>query len=535
MNMFCYQCEQTSKGTGCVNIGICGKKPDAAKLQDDIVAKAKELAFYLNKNAQYGNVCISSSKILVEAFYSTVTNVSFDTKVLDKYVSELNAHIKKQKDLYLDLAKQEGASAEAYIVNLPVTIDERKKVLGEDVVSLQEIITYGLKGTAAYFANVVMAGKVNDDILKQFFEIVDFLNKENPTVDELVSYAMKTGELNFKAMELLDGAHTDVFGHPEPTQVRVNAIKGKAILVSGHDLKTLDAILKQTEGKAINVYTHGEMLPCLAYPALKKYSHLVGNYGGAWQDQKKEFREFPGSIIMTTNCIQYPVGYDDRIFTTGVVSWSGVQHIANNDFAPAIKKALSMEGFTEDQEDKKITIGFAHNAVLSAADKVVDLVKQGKIKHFFLIGGCDGAKSGRNYFTDLAASVPNDTIILTLACGKFRFNKMEFGDIEGIPRLLDIGQCNDAYSAIKIAVALAEVFDTDVNSLPLSMILSWYEQKAVAILLTLLHLGVKNIRLGPTLPAFITPNVLNFLVENFAIKPVATAEEDLKAILGQTV
>lgn len=343
---------------------------------------------------------------------------------------------------------------------------------------------------------------------------------------------LKTGELNFRVMELLDKANTETYGHPEPTQVRITPVKGKAILVSGHDLKDLEELLKQTEGKGINIYTHGEMLPTNAYPKLKAYKHLVGNYGGAWQDQQKEFKAFPGAILMTTNCIQNPKDYPERIFTTGLVAWPGVVHVERSDFSKVIDEALSLEGFTEDVPEKFITIGFGRNAVLSVAPTVVNAVKSGQIRHFFLVGGCDGAKMGRNYYTELAEKIPQDCVILTLACGKYRFNKLEFGDIGGIPRLLDVGQCNDAYSAIKIAVALAEAFETDVNSLPLSMILSWYEQKAVAILLTLLYLGIKNIRLGPTLPAFVSPNVLNILVENYGIKPITNPEQDLKDILG---
>jgi hydroxylamine reductase len=331
---------------------------------------------------------------------------------------------------------------------------------------------------------------------------------------------------------MLDDANTSSYGNPEPTQVRITAIKGKCILVSGHDLKDLGELLKQTEGKGINIYTHGEMLPCNAYPELKKYKHLVGNYGGAWQNQKKEFPLFPGAILMTTNCIQDPKGYEDRMFTCGLVQWPNVKHISDQNFSSVIEKALAMEGFMEDEEEKRITTGFAHGTVLSVADKVIAAVKSGDIKHFFFIGGCDGAKLGRNYFTEFADSVPSDCIILTAGCGKYRFNKHEFGNIGGIPRLLDMGQCNDSYSAIKIAIALAEAFGTDVNSLPLSLIVSWYEQKAVAILLTLLHLGIKNVRLGPSLPAFISPAILNVLVEKFNIMPTKTAMEDLKEILG---
>jgi hydroxylamine reductase len=359
------------------------------------------------------------------------------------------------------------------------------------------------------------------------------LAEEQFTLDDLVALSLRCGEMNIRVMELLDDANTSTYGHPVPTKVPVTAKAGKAILISGHDLRDLELLLQQTEGKDINIYTHGEMLPTHGYPELKKYSHFYGNYGSAWQDQQIEFDKFPGAILMTTNCIQKPrESYKQRIFTTGLVAWPGVRHIADKDFTPVIEAALNEAGFPADEPLKEITVGFGRNAVLGVADKVIDLVKQGKIRHFFLIGGCDGAKTGRSYYTDFAQAVPDDCVILTLACGKYRFNKLEFGAIDGIPRLLDIGQCNDAYSAVKIALALADAFKTDVNSLPLSFILSWYEQKAVVILLSLLHLGIKNIRLGPSLPAFIKPAVLNVLVEKFAIKPITTAEQDLKDILG---
>ena len=355
-------------------------------------------------------------------------------------------------------------------------------------------------------------------------------------MDELLGWALKVGELNLKIMELLDSVHTQTYGNPEPTPVRITPVKGKCILVSGHDLKDLEELLKQTAGKGINVYTHGEMLPCHAYPGLKKYPHLVGNFGGAWQNQFREFGQFPGAVLMTTNCIQRPRdSYRERIFTGGLVAWPGVPHIGpDRDYTPVIEAALAAPGFAEDAEEKTILVGFGHHAVLGVAGKVIEAVKAGAIRHFFLVGGCDGAEPGRNYFTEFAEQVPNDCVILTLACGKFRFNKLDFGDIGGIPRLLDMGQCNDAYSAIKVASALAEAFGCGVNELPLSMIISWFEQKAVAILLTLLHLGIQNIRLGPNLPAFVTPTVLNVLVEKFQIKPIDTPERDLAAILGGT-
>ncbi|HUU91877.1 MAG TPA: hydroxylamine reductase, partial [Phycisphaerae bacterium] len=410
--------------------------------------------------------------------------------------------------------------------------------LGDDIVGLQELITYGLKGAAAYADHARILGVADDEVFAAFNEILDALAENPDDVSELTAMALKVGELNLKVMALLDKANTGAYGHPEPTQVRVTPVAGKCILVSGHDLKDLKMLLEQTEGSGLNVYTHGEMLPCLAYPGLKKHKHLVGHYGGAWQEQREEFDAFPGPILMTTNCIQKPRdGYIGRIFTTGLAAWPGVAHIpagpnGSKDFTPVIEAALAADGFAEDAEEKTITIGFARNAVMSVAESIVEAVKAGKIRRFFLIGGCDGAKPGRNYYTELARQVPRDCAILTLACGKFRFNKLDFGDIGGIPRLLDIGQCNDAHSAIQIAVALADAFECGVNDLPLSIVLSWYEQKAVAILLSLLHLGIENIRIGPSLPAFVPPNVLQTLVDNFNIMPITTPEDDLKAMLG---
>lgn len=519
--MFCYQCEQTAKGQGCQIAGVCGKQASSADLQDEIVAKIKELAFYANKLRAEKIVKKEADKAMIEGLFTTVTNVNFDDDRLSKVKANLQSQIDELKKGRLEEYKA-----------LPASVTERKALFGEDILSLEEIITYGLKGAAAYYDHALALGFEDNNVIGMFWDVLDSMNTMTPSVDVLLPNALKTGEINFKVMELLDKANTETYGHPEPTKVRVTGIKGKAILVSGHDLKDLEELLKQTEGTGINVYTHGEMLPTLAYPGLKKYKHLAGNWGGAWQDQQKEFKEFPGSILMTTNCIQDPKEYLDKIFTTGLVAWPNVTHVHRSDFSKVIDKALEMQGFVEDEQEKFITIGFGRNAVLSVAPTVVNAVKSGQIKHFFLVGGCDGAKSGRNYYTELAEKIPQDCVILTLACGKFRFNKLEFGDIGGIPRLLDVGQCNDAYSAIKIALALADAFETDVNSLPLSMILSWYEQKAVAILLTLLHLGIKNIRLGPSLPAFISPNVLNILVENYGIKPITTAEQDLKDILG---
>ncbi len=519
--MFCYQCEQTAKGQGCEIAGVCGKQSTSAGLQDEIVAKIKELAFYANMLRTTDYVNKKADLAMIEGLFTTVTNVNFDDTRLARVEENIQIQINTLKELVnLDYKP------------LPISVLERKALLGEDIHSLQEIIIYGLKGAAAYYDHARILGYEDNNIIADFWAALDFLNNKNATVEELLAKALKVGEINFKVMQLLDNANTLTYGHPEPTRVRITPTKGKAIVVSGHDLKDLEELLKQTEGTGINVYTHGEMLPCNAYPGLKKYKHLVGNYGGAWQDQQKEFKEFPGSILMTTNCIQNPKDYSDRIFTTGLVAWPNVKHVHRSDFSAVIESALNQKGFTEDEPERFITIGFGRNSVLSVAPTVINAVKSGQIRHFFLIGGCDGAKSGRNYYTEFAQKVPKDCMILTLACGKYRFNKLEFGDIGGIPRLLDVGQCNDAYSAIKIALALSEAFDTDVNNLPLSMILSWYEQKAVAILLTLLYLGIKNIRLGPSLPAFISPNVLDVLIKTYDIKPITTAEEDLKAILG---
>lgn len=549
--MFCYQCEQTAKGQGCTIGGVCGKTSETSDLQDLLIYVAKAVAMYGHRARVLGVKDDSIDSFLVEALFTTVTNVNFDPARIEKIIGHGQEVIAQAKSLYEKACADKGQSVEkiAELENwkFPQTREEMvresaaigisRKIsdLGEDVTGLQELITYGLKGTAAYADHAMVLGVMEDDVLAFFHEALNYLTTdEAKDLGSLVPMALKVGEVNLKVMELLDKANTDTYGHPEPTVVKVTPVKGKAILVSGHDLKDLDLLCQQTEGKGINIYTHGEMLPCLAYPGLKKYKHLVGNYGGAWQDQQKEFAAFPGSILMTTNCIQKPSGsYMGRIFTTGLVAWPEVVHIgADKDFSPVIEAALAAEGFTQDAPEKTITIGFARNAVLNVAGAVIDAVKAGQIKHFFLIGGCDGAKPGRNYYTDLAEAVPQDCVILTLACGKYRFNKLEFGDIGGIPRLLDIGQCNDSYSAIQIAVALAGAFECDVNDLPLSIVLSWYEQKAVCVLLTLLHLGIKNMRLGPTLPAFVTPAVLNVLVENFGIKPTGEAQEDLKAMLA---
>jgi len=547
MSMFCYQCEQTAKGTGCDTLGVCGKQPGVAALQDLLVMAAKGLGTITHRLKALGVSDREANIFIIEALFTTVTNVNFDGDRLVQVIRKAWDQGVRLKARYTEACAAAGQEPEAFCCDdftLADTLDglveqgyqcgieDRKARLGEDVAGLQELILYGLKGAAAYADHAQALGVADDEVFAGFNEMLAFLAGDPTDVGELTGAALKVGGLNLKVMELLDKANTEAYGHPEPTAVRITPKAGKCILVSGHDLKDLAAILAQTEGKGINIYTHNEMLPANAYPELKKYPHLAGNYGGAWQDQAAEFDAFPGAIVMTTNCIQKPrQTYNARIFTSGLVAWPGVRHIGDGDFTPAIEAALDADGFTENGEDKTITVGFARNAVMSVAGPVIDAVKSGAIKHFFLIGGCDGAKAGRNYYTELAEKVPDDCVILTLACGKFRFNKLDFGDIGGIPRLLDIGQCNDAYSAVQIAVALAGAFDCGVNDLPLSMVLSWYEQKAVAILLSLLNLGVKNIRLGPSLPAFVTPAVLNVLVENFNIAPITTPDADLAAIL----
>ncbi len=549
MNMFCYQCEQTAKGTGCTAHGVCGKDPETAALQDLLVYAVKDISQYAHRAYKLGVSDRNVDVFMIEALFSTLTNVNFDSGRFMQLIRQAIEIKNKAKKLYEDAVRKTGRKPE--VMNCPVTwwedtddldevirkgesvtIQNRIDKLGQESAGLQELITYGLKGAAAYADHAQILGKEDKELCAQFHEMLDYLTHGPGDANDLLQKVLKCGQINLKAMELLDSANTETYGHPEPTRVRVTPVKGKCVVVSGHDLKDLEELLKQTAGKRINVYTHGEMLPCNAYPKLKKYKHLVGNYGGAWQEQREEFDEFPGAILMTTNCLQKPKdSYKHRIFTSGVVGWDGVKHISSRDFAPVIKAALAERGFTEDATEKYIMVGFAHHAVTNVAGKVIELVRQGKIRHFFLIGGCDGAKPGRNYYTEFAQKVPKDCVILTLACGKYRFNKLDFGQIDGIPRLLDCGQCNDAYSAIQTANALAKAFNCGVNELPLSLVLSWFEQKAVAILLTLLFLGIKNIRIGPSLPAFVSPDVLNVLVDKFNIKPIGNVDEDLALML----
>ncbi len=511
--MFCFQCEQTAGGTGCTMRGVCGKQPDCAGLQDLLLGLLKEAA---EKKA--------SPEVLEDGLFTTVTNVNFDSEKVADVIRRVAAQI--PRELPSDLAGLEKL-AETYAYPL------RREHLGVEAASAQELLLYGLKGMSAYLHHARRLGRTDAGCDAFLGEALAALNDPKTSVEKLVALSLECGKQNYRAMEILNEGHIARFGKPEPTAVRITPVAGKAILVSGHDMDDLEELLKQTEGTGINIYTHGEMLPAHGYPGLKKFKHLVGNYGGAWQDQWKEFDAFPGSILMTTNCIQKPKeSYNARIFSTGLVEFPGVVHVKNGEFAAVIDAAKKAAGFAVTEPEKTILVGFGHDAVASVGGAVVDAVKSGKIRHFFLVGGCDGAKTGRNYYTQLAEQVPADCVVLTLACGKFRFNKMEFGDIGGIPRLLDVGQCNDAYSAVRIALLLADAFQCGVNDLPLSIILSWYEQKAVAVLLTLLSLGVRNIKIGPSLPAFITPEMLGLLVKSFNIAPISTPEQDLTEALA---
>jgi hydroxylamine reductase len=542
--MFCYQCEQTAFGTGCLKVGVCGKSPEVAALQDVLTHALKGLALYAVEGRKVGVIDPAVNVFTAQALFSTLTNVDFDAArflpLINQCVALRDALKEKVKAAGGRSDFSEAAAGFKPAGDIDGLVKQGQGVgfaaapgENEDIRSLKHTLILGLRGVAAYADHAQILGQEDDAVYSFLHEGLAATLSDNLGLNDWVGLVLKCGAVNLRAMELLDAANTGTYGHPVPTKVPLGAKKGKAILISGHDLKDLEALLKQTEGKGINVYTHGEMLPTHGYPELKKYSHFFGHYGTAWQNQRKEFAEFPGAILMTTNCIQRPKeSYMDNIFTTGLVGWPGAKHIADKNFAPVIDKALSMPGFQEDTNGASVLCGFGRNAVMSVAGTVIDAVKQGAIRHFFLVAGCDGAKPGRNYYTEFVEKVPEDCVVLTLACGKFRFFDKDLGDIGGIPRLLDIGQCNDAYSAIQIAVALAGAFNCGVNELPLSMVLSWYEQKAVAILLTLLHLGIKGIRLGPSLPAFITPNVLNVLVENFDIKPISTPDEDLKAILG---
>ncbi len=511
MNMFCFQCEQTAQGKGCTVQGVCGKKADTSNLQDELTSKLIELANCAEKND-------INTELLIDGLFTTITNVNFDDKSIKEFLEKV------QKNIHCDSNFDIKAVWDC----------------NEDIRSLKSLILFGLKGMAAYAHHARVLGYKDADVDNFFYEALQGISKDL-SANELLNIVLKTGEINLKCMELLDKANTETYGTPAPRKVTTNIEKGPFIIVTGHDLKDLSLLLEQTKDKGVNIYTHGEMLPCHAYPELNKYPHLKGNFGTAWQNQQKEFDNVPAAILFTTNCIM-PVkdSYKDRVFTTSVVEYPDMVHIGEDkDFTPVIEKAIELGGYKEDKKmtgingGDTLTVGFGHGTVLSVADKVIEAVKSGDIKHIFLVGGCDGARPGRNYYTDFVKQAPKDSTILTLACGKYRFNDLDLGEINGIPRLLDMGQCNDAYSAIKVAVELSKAFNCSVNELPLSLVLSWYEQKAVCILLTLLYLGIENIKLGPTLPAFVSPNVLNILVDKYKIKPVTTPEEDLKEILNR--
>jgi hydroxylamine reductase len=542
--MFCYQCEQTAKGEGCEKIGVCGKQPDVAALQDLLTHAMKGLALLAVEGRKVGVNEREANVFTCEAMFSTLTNVNFDPSDIGNLIRravELRDALKSKvkaaggkTDFAEDAADfRPESTLEGMVAQGEKVGFKSDSTINPDILSLQHTVLFGLRGISAYADHAQILGQEDDSVYAFVHEALAATMRKDLGLDDWVGLTLKCGGVNLKAMELLDAGNTGTYGHPVPTKVSLGHRKGKAILVSGHDLKDLEELLKQTEGKGIDVYSHGEMLPTHGYPKLKAHSHFFGHYGTAWQNQQKEFTQFPGAILMTTNCIQRPQGgYAENIFTSGLVGWPGVPHIGNRDFTPVIQRALSLPGFTENSNGKEVMVGFARNTVLGVADKVIEAVKGKAIRHFFVVAGCDGAKPGRNYYTEFVEKVPKDCVVLTFACGKFRFFDKDLGTIGGLPRLMDVGQCNDAYSAIQIAVALAGAFNVGVNDLPLSIICSWYEQKAVAILLTLLHLGIKNIRLGPSLPAFVTPNVLDVLVKNFNIMPISTPDEDLKAILG---
>ena len=547
MNMFCYQCEQTSNSQACTRVGVCGKSPEVSLLQDLLLHELKGLGYLGHKLRELGHSDEKTDLFVYEALFTTVTNVDFDPQRLRSWIDQAYRTKEILKYKFLELyMKKNGKSSEGLLpeaaefipAGTMAGLSEQGALAGvmanpqlhPDIRSLRELLIYGLKGMAAYADHARILGETDETVSAFFYKALAAMIDDGLSTTDLVELNMELGRVNFRCMEILDKGNTSHFGHPVPTTVSLGVKRGPAILVSGHDLLDLFELLHQTQSLGINIYTHGEMLPAHGYPALNKFPNLAGNYGGAWQDQQKEFELFPGPILMTTNCIQKPRdSYQDRIFTAGLVAWPGVTHIpSRKDFSLLIDKAIELGGFAATEAGKTITVGFAHKTVIEIADQVIAAVKAGKIKHFFLIGGCDGAKSGRNYYTEFAEKVPADCLILTLACGKYRFNKLDFGTIAGLPRLLDVGQCNDAYSAIQIALALADAFKVGVNELPLSLIISWYEQKAVVVLLTLLALGIKNIRLGPTLPAFVSPNVLQVLIENFAVQPIGNAEEDIR-------
>jgi len=546
MNMFCYQCEQTSQGKACDKIGVCSKDETTSNLQDLLVYTLRGLSLVAEEGRKVNVADVEADRHVPAMLFSTLTNVNFNPERFQAWIAKtvqlreaLKTKVKAAGGNIPTHASVTFAPA-ASLDGLVAQASEGKGGMKDnpdtdpDIVSLQHMVLFGLKGLAAYADHARILGVENKEIYDYVHEAVAAATKPGLGMDWWFNCCVRAGQVNLLAMEALDKANTEAYGHPKPTAVPLGQVKGKAILITGHDLKDLEELLKQTVGKGVNVYTHGEMLPAHGYPKLKEtYPHLYGHYGTAWQNQQKEFAAFPGAILFTTNCLMKPAqSYKDNVFTHGLVGFPGVKHVDSYDFSAVIAHALSMPGFTQDAPGKQVLTGFARNAVLGVADKVIDAVKSGAIKRFFLVAGCDGAKPGRNYYTEFVEKLPKDTVVLTLACGKFRFFDMDLGDIGGIPRLLDMGQCNDAYSAIQVAIALAGAFKCGVNDLPLSMILSWYEQKAVAILLTLVALGIKDIRLGPSLPAFVTPNVLKVLVDKLNIMPITTPDQDIKAILG---
>lgn len=547
--MFCYQCEQTANGKGCTKQGVCGKTSEIANLQDLLIFQIKGISCYGKLLIDQGmHIDKDIVSFIENVLFTTLTNVNFDAEV---HV-ELLRKSQQIKDEMRNHVGEAPNPTEHAVYRLPETKNEMlkdaplagimyDKSLDPDIRSLRQTIVYGLKGISAYGHQARELGYYSDQVDDFYILALEAVTDDRLSVEELIRMTMRTGEMALEVMKKLDEANTQIYGNPFPHKVDVKIKKGPFIIVSGHDLKDLEMLLEQTRGKGINIYTHGEMLPSHGYEGLKKYPHLVGNYGGAWQEQQKQFDNIPGCILMTTNCLMKPRdSYKDRIYSTNVVGWDGISYIPKDeqgkkDFSEIIQRALELGGFPEDQETQEILVGFGHHTVLENADKIVTAVKNNEIRHFFLIGGCDGARPGRNYYTEFAKMVPKDCMILTLACGKYRFNKLEFGEVAGLPRLLDIGQCNDVYSAVRIATALADAFETDVNSLPLSLIISWYEQKAVADLLALLSLGVRNIYLGPTLPAFLSPNVLQYLSDTFGIRAISNAEDDLKTCLQQNL
>lgn len=548
-DMFCYQCEQTAGGKGCTKLGVCGKTPEIANLQDLLIYQLKGISFYARHILDSGlNVDKSVVSFIENCLFTTLTNVNFnvdDHVHLLKQSQDIKNNLKNivgTTDYITPSAAYELPESKADMLrDAPMAGIMYDKTLDPDIRSLRQTILYGLKGISAYGHQARELSYYSDNVDNFYIIALEAITDNTLTVEELIRLTLKTGDMAIEIMKKLDEANTTIYGNPSPHTVNVHIKKGPFIIVSGHDLKDLEMLLKQTEGLGINIYTHGEMLPSHGYEGLKKYKHLVGNFGGAWQDQQKQFDNLPGCILMTTNCLMRPRDtYKDRIYSTNVVGWDGIKYIekkpdGEKDFSEIIKQSLELGGFTEDQEVKEILVGFGHEAALSHAGELVEAVKSKQIRHFFLIGGCDGARPGRSYFTDFATMVPDDCMFLTLACGKYRFNKLDFGTVAGLPRLLDIGQCNDVYSAILIANALSDAFGTDVNGLPLSLIVSWYEQKAVADLLALLSLGIKNIYLGPTLPAFLSPNVLQYLVDTFQLRLISNPEDDIKTCLGQAV